>query len=215
MEWNMKRAKNGRRGGAKALKLYRSAVIGGALKGKYIDIPALSTTRSSKSILRESLFNTLQYDIVGRYFVEVFAGSGSIAIEAVSRGAAKAWCIEKNPDVYEVLSRNVRRLADGKIVTLRGDSFELLPGILKELENCEEKAYFYFDPPFSIRENMEDIYDRTIAAIGSIEARISQAVIVEHMSRIELPQKIGAFTLEKKKRFGKSSLSYYTVESDE
>jgi 16S rRNA G966 N2-methylase RsmD len=62
---------------------------------------------------------------------------------------------------------------------------------------------------------MEDIYDRTVAAIGSIEARISQAVIVEHMSRIELPQKIGTFTLEKKRRFGKSSLSYYTVESDE
>jgi hypothetical protein len=62
---------------------------------------------------------------------------------------------------------------------------------------------------------MEDIYDRTVAAIGSIEARISQAVIVEHMSRIELPQKIGVFTLEKKRRFGKSSLSYYTVQSDE
>ncbi len=49
-----------------------------------------------KAILRESLFNTINFEIIDKNFVEVFAGSGLVAIEAVSRGAKKAWCIEKH-----------------------------------------------------------------------------------------------------------------------
>ena len=71
-------------------------IIGGKYKGKKIKLPPLSVTRSSKSILRESLFNTLQQDIAGKNLVEVFAGSGSIGLEAISRGAKKVFFIEKN-----------------------------------------------------------------------------------------------------------------------
>jgi len=73
---------------------FRTQIIGGEFKGKFIEIPNISTTRSSKSILKESLFNTLQFDIIDKNFVEVFSGSGSIGLEALSRGAKKCYFIE-------------------------------------------------------------------------------------------------------------------------
>jgi len=191
------------------IKSYLVPIISGKLKGKKIEIPAINTTRSSKSILRESLFNTLQYDIIGKGFVEVFAGSGSIALEAISRGASHAWCIEKNRAVFNVLQNNVERLASGEISTILGDSFEEFERVAKEASKRCERVYYYFDPPFAIRENMEDIYDKTMDLIKSIDKDSCEAVIIEYMSSLKLPDSIGDFKLLKNRKFGKSSLAYY------
>ena len=198
------------------MKTYAAPIIAGEFKGKPVEIPSVATTRSSKAILRESLFNTLQFDLVGKPFVEVFAGSGSVALEAVSRGALQAWCIEKNRDVYEILRSNVERIAPGRIETIWGDSFEEFERIYRQVEATGEKTYFYFDPPFSIREGMEDIYDKTLALLERIRPETCESAIVEHMTTVDLPERIGELQLAKKRRFGKSTLSYYRpVESDE
>ncbi len=205
-----------RRPRRKRMKTHAATVIGGEFKGKVIEIPSVSTTRSSKAILRESLFNTLQFDLVGKPFVEVFAGSGSVALEALSRGASKAWCIEKNREVYEILRDNVERIAPGRIETVWGDSFEEFDRIYRRLEETGEKAYFYFDPPFSIREGMEEIYEQTLGLLEKIRPPHCELAIVEHMTGVDLPERIGSLSLEKKRRFGKSTLSYYRpAESDE
>jgi 16S rRNA (guanine(966)-N(2))-methyltransferase RsmD len=191
------------------MKTYATPVIAGEFKGKTIWIPSVSTTRSSKAILRESLFNTLQFDLVGKPFVEVFAGSGSVAIEAVSRGASHAWCIEKNREVYALLRENVERIAPGRIDTILGDSFVEFEEVYRALEATGERAYFYFDPPFSIREGMETIYDQTLKLLERIAPAQCESAIVEHMSRLDLPRQIGTLELVRTRKFGKSSLSYY------
>jgi 16S rRNA (guanine(966)-N(2))-methyltransferase RsmD len=198
------------------MKTYAAPIIAGAFKGKPVEIPSVATTRSSKAILRESLFNTLQFDLVGKPFVEVFAGSGSVALEAVSRGASRAWCMEKNREVYEILRSNVERIAPGRIETVWGDSFVEFDRVYRALEASGERAYFYFDPPFAIREGMEEIYDRTLTLLERIAPEQCEMAVVEHMTAVDLPERIGALELAKKRRFGKSSLSYYRpVERDE
>jgi len=195
-------------------KFYKTPVISGKYKGKNIQIPAVSTTRSSKSVLRESLFNTIQFDIVGRGFVEVFAGSGSVAIEAVSRGAKRAWCIEKNRSVYQMLNSNIQNITQGEIESYFGDSFELFETVLRELKSQNLPSFFYFDPPFSIRDGMEDIYEKVFNLIKRIDKEIGLMVIIEYMSDLELPKSIGDFELAKSKKFGKSSLAYYLPKED-
>ena len=191
------------------IKSYATPIIAGEFKGKLIEIPAVQTTRSSKAILRESLFNTLQFDLLGKPFVEVFAGSGSVALEALSRGASHAWCMEKDPQVYEILRSNAERIAPGRVRTIRGDSFREFEGVYRELERSGESAFFYFDPPFSYREGMEEIYDKTLELLRRIRPRHCESAIVEHMSQLELPEEIGALRKVKSRRFGKSTLSYY------
>jgi 16S rRNA (guanine(966)-N(2))-methyltransferase RsmD len=206
-----KQAQDNKRGRKpkETLKCFESTIIGGELKGKKILIPDLPTTRSSKSILRESLFNTLQFDIIDKHFVEVFAGSGSVGLEALSRGAAHGYFIEKNHTVYALLKENISRLGTTAATAIPGDSFNEFPALYRNLKQQGIKTYFYFDPPFSTREGMEDIYDKTIALIEMIETEICEMVIVEHMTAVPMPEAIGTLTRLKKKKFGKSTLSYY------
>jgi len=194
---------------SKELKCFEASIIAGSAKGKKILIPNISTTRSSKGILRESLFNTLQFDIIDKNFVEVFAGSGSVGLEALSRGAKRAFFIEQNRDVFDILKQNIKRLNADNTTAILGDSFEELDNVLNTISRLDEKTYFYFDPPFSIREGMDSIYDKTLSLIESIDSHISEMIIIEHMSQLKLPQQIGEFKLSKKKKFGKSSLSYF------
>jgi len=184
-------------------------IIGGDFKGRVIEIPNIFTTRSSKGILKESLFNTLQFDIIDKNFIEVFSGSGSIGLEALSRGASQCYFIEYNKIAYKVLQENIKRLNPAKCQHLFGDSFEKFDTILAMVEKRDEKSYFYFDPPFATRDGMDDVYDKTIELIKKIDASKCMMVIVEHMSQLEMPKEIGELELVKRKKFGRSTMSYY------
>jgi 16S rRNA (guanine(966)-N(2))-methyltransferase RsmD len=195
------------------IKVFTTTVTAGIYKGKKIEIPDISTTRSSKGILKESLFNTLQFDIIDKNFVEVFSGSGSIGLEALSRGAGAAYFMEYNPVAYRCLEANVKRIAPERSHLFYGDSFENFGTVYHLVKNHTEKTYFYFDPPFSTRDGMDDIYDKTIALIESIEKGVAQMVIVEHMSNLNMPEKIGIFVQAKRKKFGRSTMTYYKERS--
>ena len=129
-----------------------------------------------------------------------------MGLEALSRGAKHAYFIEKDKAAFSILEKNCFMIDAKASTCLRGDSFIVLPTLFSKL-TC--KAFFYFDPPFSIREGMDDIYDKTLHLIASIPSEIVHVIAVEHMSSLVLPQTIGVFTLQKQKKFGKSSLSYY------
>lgn len=178
----------------------------GKYKNALIQLPSLNSTRSTKSIMKESLFNTLQFDIVGENFIEVFGGSGSMGLEALSRGAKQAMFFEKDKDAYKILRTNCSNIAKNDTTCINGNSFEEFP---KFIQNYKQKAYFYFDPPFSIREGMEEIYENTLKLIQMIPKELSNLIIVEHMSNQKMPEKIGTYTIKKTKKFGKSSLTYY------
>ncbi|BCD68081.1 16S rRNA (guanine(966)-N(2))-methyltransferase RsmD [Nitratiruptor sp. YY09-18] len=184
-------------------------IIAGKYKGKKIKLPSKEVTRSSKNMLRESLFNILQFDIIDKNFVEVFGGSGSVGLEALSRDAKNVYFIEKNKDSYEVLKSNIKSLDEKPCIVRFGDAFEAIWDVIEELKAKKEKAYFYFDPPFSIREGYEDIYEKVTDLIKKIPKEVVESIIIEHMSNYDFPQTIGSYELYKKRKFGKSTLSFY------
>jgi len=193
---------------------FTTKIIGGEFKGKQIEIPNIFTTRSSKGILKESLFNTLQFDIIDKNFVEVFSGSGSIGLEALSRGAGQCYFIEYNKIAYKVLQDNISRLNPAKCHCIFGDSFEKFDTILSMVEKRDEKTYFYFDPPFASRDGMDDVYDKTIELIKKIDASKCMMVIVEHMSQLEMPKEIANLEQVKRKKFGRSTMTYYAPKEE-
>jgi len=188
---------------------FTTKIIGGEFKGRVIEIPNIFTTRSSKGILKESLFNTLQFEIMDKNFVEVFSGSGSIGLEALSRGASKCYFIEYNKVAYKVLQENIKRLDPSRCQHMFGDSFEKFDTVLKMVEASDEKTYFYFDPPFATRDGMDDVYEKTLELIAKIDASKCMMAIVEHMSQLEMPEEIGALVQVKRKKFGRSTMTYY------
>jgi 16S rRNA (guanine(966)-N(2))-methyltransferase RsmD len=190
-------------------KTLTTRIIGGKYRGKKISLPAKTVTRSSKARLKESLFNTLQFDLTDRNFLEMFGGSGSVGLEAISRGAKRAWFVELDRDAIKILRGNCESI-DKKRCDIRfGDAFEIVPAILHNLESIGEKTYLYIDPPFSIRDGHEDIYNKVIELIASIDPKVIHMIIVEHMTKVSFSETIGLFEKVKFKKFGKSSLSYY------
>ncbi len=183
-----------------------STISAGKYKGKKLKLPSLQSTRSTKSILKESYFNTIQFDIIDEVFVEVFGGSGSMGLEALSRGAKHSFFIEKDKSAYEILKKNCDFIDKQSSTCKRADSFEYFPVLVHTLTS---KSFFYFDPPFCIREGMDDIYEKVYALISNIPKEKTNLITIEHMSSYKLPLEIGKYTLGKTKKFGKSSLSYY------
>lgn len=181
-------------------------VIGGKYRGLKLDLPSKNSTRSTKSILKESLFNTISHDIIDEDFVEVFGGSGSVMIEAISRGAKHGYAIEYDKEAFNVLLNNCKKVNENLFTCKKGDSFTMLFDIVNSLQN---PAYIYFDPPFDFRENMENIYQKCFDMLKKLDSKKVKLAIFEHFSHQNMPKELGDFTLTKTKKFGKSSLSYY------
>lgn len=190
-------------------------IIAGKYKGKTLFLPSKTTTRSSKSIVLESFFNTLQFDIVDANFVEVFSGSGSIGLEALSRGAKRIYFMEKDSNALKTLKENIAQTDPNACEVFAGDSFTNINAVLARLKKSNEDAYFYIDPPFSIREGMEDIYEKTMQLIKSLPESNVKLIIIEHMSGLEIPQKLGDYKIKKSKKFGNTTLTYLISENME
>jgi 16S rRNA (guanine(966)-N(2))-methyltransferase RsmD len=184
-------------------------IIAGKYKGMILDLPDLDVTRSSKSILKESFFNVVQYDIIDTIFIEAFGGSGSIGLEAISRGASQAHFIEIDNRSYRTLQANCNKVDQSSCTTVFGDTFIKLPEVLNHYKNSKSPIILYIDPPFDFREDMEDIYADCFDMVESIENDNIQLITFEYATGLEMPHKLGKFELYKTKKFGKSSLSYY------
>lgn len=179
----------------------------GKYKGKKLLSPSKTTTRATKSIVKASLFNSLQFDIVGCDFVEVFGGSGSVGLEALSRGASRAVFIERDKDAFNILRTNINSVDSQHSSCYMGDSFELFDKVLLSIN---KPTFFYFDPPFEFRETMQDIYDKTLLLMQKCPYKYTKKIIVEHNTTVKFAD-IAGLELLKTKKFGKTTLTYYEV----
>ncbi len=193
-------------------KKFTKQIISGKFKGKILKLPSKTTTRSSKTIVLESFFNTLQFEIIDANFVEVFSGSGSIGLEALSRGAKNIQFMEKDRDALKTLKENISQTDPLSCSVYGGNSFENINAVVAKLKKMGEDAYFYVDPPFSIREGMEEIYDKTMNLIKSLPKESVKMIIIEHMTGLEINDTLGPFHIIKSKKFGNTSLTYLRAE---
>ena len=190
---------------------FTTKIIAGKYKGKQLELPSLDVTRSSKARLKESFFNVLQFDIIDTTFIEAFAGSGSIGLEAVSRDAKDVFFVEKDKASYDVLVKNCKAVDMDRCNTNLGDTFTVLPKLLENLKNRTNDLILYIDPPFDFRDGMTDIYDRCFDIVSKIENDNIFLICFEHVSTLEMPETLGKFELKKSKKFGKSTLTYYKI----
>ena len=201
-------------------------ISSGIYKGKKLALPALSSTRSTKSIVKGSFFDTWRAELRGAAFIECFGGSGAMALEALSNGAKNVYAIEKDAAAHKIMRKNFELFGLGANAIL-GDCFERVSEILHELQadmngcsaaNSSEnsvsdparRVFVYLDPPFAIRQGFGEIYERVLVLIARLgSAQCELLIAIEHMSELELPPKIGDFALLKSRKFGATTMSYY------
>ena len=121
----------------------RVRIIGGAWRSRILRFPAVQDLRPTSDRVRETLFNWLGQDLTGKVCLDLFAGSGALGFEALSRNAASVVMIESSADVRASLSLNARTLQAGaRLKIAAGDALQFL-------RTCEDRFDVIFcDPPF-------------------------------------------------------------------
>jgi 16S rRNA (guanine966-N2)-methyltransferase len=107
----------------------------------FVDAPGL---RPTPARVRETLFNWLQNDIMGRRCLDLYAGSGALGFEAASRGAKSVIQVENNPSACRALNQNAIKLAAGQIKIVQSDVLRYLAG------DAEPFDVVFIDPPFAM-----------------------------------------------------------------
>ncbi|AHE93449.1 MULTISPECIES: 16S rRNA (guanine(966)-N(2))-methyltransferase RsmD [Campylobacter] len=182
-----------------------TTISSGRFKGKKLFLPSLNTTRSTKSIVKESFFSAARQDIVGKVFIEVFGGSALMAAEALSNYAAKAYAVELDRDSYKFTKKNIDNLNDQNILAINADTFKITPQIVNE----NDDIVLYIDPPFDIRDGFGGIYERVWDMISALDKSKIFLIVLEHISTYNSPDSCAGFSKFKSRKFGKTTLSYY------
>ena len=132
-------------------------ISGGEFRGRVLSVPKGLDVRPTQDRVREALFSMLQNDISGARFLDLFAGSGSVGLEALSRGAETVTFVEHAPRSLACLSRNIAMLkVENSCRVIRADAYTWLtaaPVASNGLESSDYSAAFdiaYADPPYAV-----------------------------------------------------------------
>lgn len=118
-------------------------IIGGRARGTKLYTLEGVTTRPTLDRVKESIFNIIQSEIEGSIFLDLFAGSGAIGLEAISRGAEKAILCDKEKSAIEIIKKNIEKTHSENKVEIYNMDFE------KCLEKIQDKIdIIYIDPPY-------------------------------------------------------------------
>ena len=151
--------------------------------------------RPTPDRLREALFNVLAERIEGSVFLDAYAGTGAVGIEALSRGAKQIILFERHAPALAVLRENVNSLGiNNQTIVVRGSASLLLPGYRPDIA--------FVDPPY---EKVNE-YRKALEALS---ANGCQLVIAQHPSRLSLDQRYGELGQTRILRQGDNALSFY------
>ena len=152
-------------------------------------------TRPIPDRLREALFNVLAPEIEGKTFADLYAGSGAVGIEALSRGAAHSIFVESSAAAVRVIQENLRDLgAEQESHVIRATVKEALSGLSADI--------YFLGPPYAL----VDEYERTLGVLGESPPIL---VIAQHPARHELAGAYGRLRRSRLIRQGSNSLSFY------
>lgn len=177
-------------------------IIAGIYKGRLLKTPKGPSTRPTQGMLREAVFNICQNQIEGARFLDLFAGSGAMAFEALSRGAAHATLVEKNPHAILCIKQNISILeASAHVSLLTIDAH----AALKRLSSPYD--IIYIDPPYDspVDSLIEEILARKLLAPGAslfVEERYNPKIKSN-------PRDFPTLTLKDSRRFGAALLHQY------
>ena len=182
-------------------------IIAGSLRSRRLQAPAGLATRPTSDRLRETLFNVLAPRIAGAAFLDLYAGSGAVGIEALSRGASRAVFVERAEPALKMLRANLASLGiqDGFKIrsTAAGTYLRSVPPGLFDL--------VFLDPPYDAQSE----YEIALGLLGGSAAPMLRAgakVIAEHRRKDKLNPRYGALARTRLLEQGDAALSFFAME---
>ena len=170
-------------------------VIGGEFRSRVLKSPPGTDVRPTPDRLREALFNVLAPRITGVTFADLYAGTGTVGIEALSRGALKVIFVESTRAAWQVIRENARALGiEGRVDIRLGKAAQLIPDLGADV--------VFLDPPY----RLENEYNSALSLLGHNPPAL---VIAQHSVRKPLEETYGALRLTRTLRQGDNVLSFF------
>jgi len=194
-------------------------IIAGKAKGRTLVAPKARILRPTTDRVKESLFNILSVE--GKRFLDLFAGSGSVGLEAVSRGASRVILVESQRACADAIRENIERCGFLNMPLEKpeeggGQDVEMIDcpveRALRLLGHRGERFDVIFaDPPYG-----RSMVDETLRLVRS-QALISQhgVLVVQHSAREEIPARREGYQIEDSRRYGETALSFLRLQRPE
>lgn len=185
-------------------------IIAGTCRGKKLSAPAGVTTRPTSDRVKEALFSILasRIDFAGIRVLDICAGTGSLGIEAVSRGAATCHFIESNKSVISILDKNIVNTGfKNQSKVLNMDAVTALQRIAVSGEHFD---LAFFDPPYS-----SDLYQTVpefLVSLGLLES--GSILVAECSSRSRLPESYGSLKRFDRRVYGETAIELFIMEGE-
>jgi 16S rRNA (guanine966-N2)-methyltransferase len=175
-------------------------IVAGTLRGRTIDGPSWDGLRPTSDSLRETLFNIVGHAMPGARVLDVFAGTGAVGFEALSRGAARVTFVERDKRAITLIDRNITRLGVADACAIIRDDFMAprrngTPG--------DGFDFIFLDPPYDMPE-----LDAAVTRASGFAAP-GAMLVLEHSKRVAPPALDGAAPARTRVA-GDSALSFYT-----
>lgn len=176
-------------------------IVGGTLGGRVLRAPAGHSTRPTSEKVREAIFNILP-DMAGARVLDLFAGSGALGIEALSRGASHATFVDKDKHALKVLRENLAELglADRTTVIAQDAVAAARRG------SAEPWRFVFVDPPYA-----SDLATRAVLALPTASLPPDAWIVIEHDRRHAPPETLGSLLRTDQRRYGDTLVSFYEV----
>jgi len=183
-------------------------IITGHLKGRKIPTLQGQGIRPTSLRSREALFSILGSSIAGTTVADLFAGSGSIGLEALSRGAAKAVFVEQHPEAGQTIEKTLRQF------NVATQSRVLIQDVALAMKNPLLVGWrpfdvLYFDPPYRFEQSLQLLMQIANAELVAKTGHI----IYEHFAKMTPPSSLGPWVLTRTAKYGETALSFYQHES--
>ena len=176
-------------------------VITGSARGRRLKTPDNYDIRPTTDNVKESVFNILQFDVEGRRVLDLFAGTGQLGIEALSRGAASAVFIDRDRAAVQIVKDNLKTCGlEGTVLCTDAISY---------LNSCGRFDLIFIDPPYD-----SGLYDEVLQTIKAVD-RLSEGgiMVVEARRETPLPDMEAPYRKLREYRYGKVKICTYTRES--
>jgi 16S rRNA (guanine966-N2)-methyltransferase len=180
-------------------------IIGGTYRGRKLRTVEGLGVRPTSDRLRETLFNILAPRIRDSRFLDICAGSGAVAMEAISRGAQQVAMIDNSRRACSIIEANLRALGiENEAAIINREATAALKQLAKE---SKEFDIVFFDPPYA-----SDIYDRVMRLLDEQPLLSADAIIVvEHRVKSPPEDQYGKLRLYREVKQGESALAFYTA----
>ena len=176
-------------------------IITGLAKGKRLVTPDGLDVRPTPEKVKEGLFSAIQFDIEGRRVLDLFAGSGQLGLETVSRGAESAVLVDNSATSIKIIKKNVESCGFEDRVKVVQSNFSSFCAACRDTFDI-----VFLDPPYAA--------GFLVPALKGVLPLVSDYgfVVCEHPPEVEVPQEIGGFSVSKSYRYGKVNLTLYRKE---